>query len=156
MASRSLTGLAAGLLAGAAGVTAHDAVTYVHQALTGSASPSSPGSDVPAGTADGATPASVQSAAAGPLGGTVLGIVIGAAAGALRGLSTTPPQPVAAIGVGAAAWASALGAAAATGAARPAPPQQTAVEALSHLAYGVVTVLALHHLLDPRTPVVPR
>lgn len=156
MASRPLAGIAAGLLAGAAGVTAHNAVNYLHQALTGTAAPSSPASSVPARTADGAADSHAQSAAAGPLGGTILGVGLGAVAGALRGLSTTPPQPVASAGLGVAAWASALGAAAATGAARPATPEQTVVDALSHLAYGVVAVLTLHHLLDPRTPVAPR
>ena len=78
------------------------------------------------------------------------------AAGALRGVSTTPPQPVAMAAVGGAAWGSALAAAAATGAARPTSPASTVAEAVSHLAYGAVTVLTLHWLLDPATPLVRR
>lgn len=160
MASTTLVGLAAGALAGAAGTTAHNAVTYLHQALTGTASPSSPASDVPARTAGDADDAVVDSAkrpdAAGPLGGIGIGVGVGMLAGALRGVSTTPPQPVAALAVGGAAWAAALGASAATGNARSTSATETVVEALSHLAHGAVTVIALHWMLDPRTPVAPR
>ena len=158
MATRPLTGLVAGLLAGAAGVTAHNAVNYVHQAVTGKSAPSSPASGVPANTADGAadTSSKHQAAAAGPLGGTVLGLVVGAVAGSLRGVASTPPQPVASALVGLAAWGSAVAAAAATGSAPTTDAEQTLVDALSHLAFGVVTVLTLHQLVDPRTAVVGR
>lgn len=161
MADNRLAGIAAGLLAGAAGATAHDAVTYLYQAVTGGTSPSSPRSNTPAATAEGAqggSPSSpdAQSAAAGPLGGVLVSLAVGAAAGALRGETATPPQPLAMAAVGGAAWGGALAGASVTGAARPTSPASTVVEAVSHLAYGVVTVLTLHWLLDPQTPLVRR
>ena len=161
MADTRIAGIAAGLLAGAAGATAHDAVTYLYQAVTGGTSPSSPRSNTPAATAEGAQGGSpstpdAQSAAAGPLGGVLVSLAVGAAAGALRGEKATPPQPLAMATVGGAAWGSTLAAASVTGAARTTSGGAAAVEAVSHLAYGVVTVLTLHWLLDPQTPLVRR
>jgi len=155
-----LAGIAAGLLAGAAGATAHDLVNYVHHAVTGRAAPSSPTAATPTRTADqagdDAGPTGSQAQAAGPLSGALVGVGIGGAAGGLRALSTTPPQPVAALALGGAAWGAAIAGSAATGAAPAGDVTSAVVDGLSHLAYGVVTVLTLHWLLDPRTPLISR
>lgn len=154
-------GVVAGLLAGAAGATAHNATSYLVQLATASSAPASPTGGVAADTAagfvgdDGSAHTSDHGAvvqAAGPLGGIGIGLGVGAVAGALRSDAATPPQPLAAVALGAAAWGVSLGASTAAGAPRDLTTAAMLSDAAAHLAYGIVTVLTLHRLLDPRTP----
>lgn len=153
MADR-IAGVVAGLLAGAAGATAHNAVGYLHQVLTSTPAPSSPTSTVPANTAAGAggSGRDTRAGGAGALGGLGIAVGVGALAGALRSVATTPPQPAAAAALAAAAWGTSLAASTAGDAPRDTSPAGLAVDGLAHLAYGLVTVLTLHRLLDPLTP----
>lgn len=155
------TGALAGLLAGAAGATAHNATSYLVQLATATPAPASPTGGVAADTAaglagnDGAKHTSdpqVTARAAGPLGGIGIGLGVGALAGALRSEKATPPQPLAAVALGVAAWGASLGASTAAGAPRDLTTTAMLSDAAAHLAYGIVTVLALHRLLDPATP----
>lgn len=149
----SSDGVVAGVLAGLAGAGAHNAVAYLVQLVTSTPPPASPTSATPTETARSLAGASAgRSAAAGPLGGLGIGVGVGAVAGALRSLSTTPPQPAAAAVLGLTAWGTSAAVTSATH-----TPRDTSVTAMvgdlaAHLAYGLVTVLTLHRLLDPRTP----
>ncbi len=97
------TGVTAGLLAGAAGATALNAVTYLDQALTGDSPTASPAGPSVSETArqgngaEGAQISSVRARALGPLGGLGIGLGVGAAAGAIRGTNFTPPPALAAV-----------------------------------------------------------
>lgn len=157
-------GITAGLLAGAAGSTALNAVTYLDQAATGDAPTASPAGTSVTEAARQTTDAagkqadSARARALGPLGGLGIGVGVGAVAGAIRGANATPHPVVAAIVTGAAAMAVGDGAAVASGGARRdwASPANLARDLVAHLAYGAVTGYALHRMLDPHTPVVSR
>lgn len=162
--SRALSGLTSGLLAGAAGATALNAWTYAQQAIQGTPSSATP---------DQAAQAVIESVGAsvsgnadvrqnrleglGPLSGYGVGLGIGALAGLLRAWRVKVPFPVAVAGVGLGAMAVSDGVMAATGITDPRTwsPYSVLQDAVPHLAYGAVTVLALHRMLDPHTIQVP-
>ncbi|GAB2476200.1 hypothetical protein [Jatrophihabitans fulvus] len=164
--SRIWNGIVTGMLAGAAGATAKNAVSYLDQAVTQDAPPSSPQSSAVGGTAGAVTDAAPgqqssavtgnRAAALGNLGGLGIGLGVGAVAGALRGDHATPNPVVAASAVGVAAMAVGNGLAAATGQSSARSGGNLARDLVAHLAYGAVTSWALHRLLDPRTPAVAR
>ena len=158
------TGITAGILAGAAGATAKNVVSYLDQAVQGEGATTSPASHSVAGAAKQATGAAGSQAdgaraeALGPLGGLGIGLGVGALAGLIRGSNATPPPVVAAVATGLVAMSIGEGAAVATGTAKPgwAAPGNLLRDFIPHLAYGAVTGWALHRILDPRTPVVSR
>jgi hypothetical protein len=162
--SKLWVGIGAGLLAGAAGATAKNAVSFVDQAAQGDPPPSSPHAAEASGTAAAAVSGpghelhSARASALGSLAGLGIGVGIGAAAGALRGVRATPNPAVAAIATGLAAMAVGEGAAVASGNARSdwASPANLLRDLVAHLAYGATTGYALHRLLDPHTPRVAR
>lgn len=155
-----LTGLTSGLIAGAAGATALNTVTYVLQAVQGTPSSATP--DQAAQAVVEATGAEVPGSpdqrqnrleGLGPLAGYAVGLGVGAVAGALRGSTAKVPFPVAVAGVG-------LGAMAISDTVmtllkitdpRSWTPKTVLSDAVPHLAYGAVTVLGLHRMLDPHT-----
>lgn len=141
------------MLAGAAGSAAQNAVAYLVQLVTATPPPASPNSSTPTDAADTVTGAgSGRSAAAGQLGGLRIGVRLGAVAGALRTRSTTPPQPAAAAALGFAALGASAAVTSATRTPRDTSPAAIVGDVAAHLAYGVVAVVTLHRLLDPRTP----
>ncbi len=158
--SRALSGITSGLIAGAAGATALNAWTYAQQAIQGTPSSATP---------DQAAQAVIESVGAtvpgnpdtrqnrleglGPLSGYGVGLGVAAVAGLLRALSVKVPFPVAVAGVGFGAMAVSDGVMAATGITDPRTWTSHSVlqDALPHLAYGAVTVLALHRMIDPHT-----
>lgn len=157
-------GITAGMLAGAAGATAMNAVSYADQAVQGNASTTSPtGGSVAetareAGNSAGAPTDGAKAGALGPLGGLGIGVGVGAVAGLIRGSNATPPPVTAAIVTGLVAMGIGEGAAVATGAAKSdwASPANLLRDLVPHLAYGAVTAIALHRMLDPRTSIVSR
>ena len=152
-------GLTAGVIAGAAGATALNAVTYLDQTIQGDAATSSPASGAPAAAASELTGVDATRAAGlGPLGGLAIGLGVGAVAGLTRGANATPPPLVAAVVTGVAAMLVGDGVAVATGTAESdwASPAKLLRNLVPHLAYGVVTGAALHRMLDPRTSIIHR
>lgn len=150
------TGVTGGLLAGAAGATAKNAVSYLDQALTHDAPPSSPNSSTVAQTAGsvadaaGAETSGARVTAAGALGGLGIGLGVGAVAGVVRGANRTPNPLVAALITGLAAMGVGDGLAAVTHSSKKVTqPTQLARDVVSHTAYGAVTAYALHRILDP-------
>lgn len=157
--NKTWTGLTAGMLAGAAGATALNAVNYADQAVRGNAPTSSPAGPNVASAAAQVTKAGPNRAAAlGPLGGLGVGVGIGALAGVVRGRSATPPPVLAAVLTGLAALAVGDGVALATGTARSdwKRPVTLLRELVPHLVYGAVTGVALHRMVDPNTSAVGR
>ena len=158
--TRSVTGMTSGLLAGAAGATALNAVTYAVQAVRGTPSSATP---------DQAAQAVVESAGAevpgspderqnrleglGPLSGYGVGLGVGALAGALRASTVKVPfvVAVAAVGLGAMAVSDTVMTALGITDPRSWTPSSVLNDAVPHLAYGAVTVLALHRMIDPHT-----
>ena len=152
-------GLSAGILAGAAGATALNAVNYADQAVRGNAPTSSAAGPHVASTAAEVTKAGpVRAAALGPLGGLGVGVAVGALAGLVRGSAATPPPVLAAVATGLVAMAAGDGVALATGTARPdwRAPVTLLRELVPHLVYGAVTGIALHRMLDPQATDVRR
>ena len=158
--SRILTGLTSGALAGAAGATALNAVSYAKQAVQGSASSATPDQAALAAVeALGAkVPGSPDARAnrlegLGPLAGIGLGMGVGALAGALRASGITIPIAAAPAVLGLAAMALSDGVMTALGITDPRTWTMTSVleDAVPHLTYGAATVLALHRMVDPRT-----
>lgn len=162
--AKKWNGITAGLLAGAAGATAKNAISYLDQGVAGNSPTTSPTaatvSDTAAATIDkvGGRVDGSRASALGPLGGLGIGLGVGAVAGMLRSSNATPNPVVAAIVTGVAAMAVGDGAAVATGGARRdwAAPANLVRDLISHLAFGAVTGYALHRMLDPRTPVASR
>lgn len=161
--SRTFAGVVAGMIAGAAGATALNAVSHIDQAVRGR-----PASDAPkrtaAALADVAGASDVDVAnddttanrleGIGSLAGLGVGVGIGALAGVLRIYWVKVPKPLAPVLVGLAAMAVSDGTMAALGVAEPKKwtPGSVVEDAVPHIAYGMVTTAALHRLLDPRTP----
>ncbi|MBE7189411.1 hypothetical protein [Jatrophihabitans endophyticus] len=160
--NKTWAGITAGLLAGAAGATAKNIVSYLDQTATGDAPPSSPSGPTVTNTASTASVVAAETedrsraGAAGPLGGLLIGLGVGAVAGVARGTNATPNPAVAAVVTGLAAMAVGDGAAAAGGQAATFTPARLGRDLIAHLAYGGVTAYALHRMLDPHTPSVAR
>ncbi len=157
---RITAGLSSGLLAGAAGATALNLVTYAQQAIKGTASSATPdqaalavtqaiGAHVP-GDAD-----SRQNRleGLGPLSGLGVGLGVGALAGLARALGVKVPLGAAPVLLGLGAMAISDGVMTAVGITDPRSwtVDTVANDVLPHLVYGAVTVLALHRMIDPRT-----
>ena len=144
-----------GALAGAAGTTALNAVTYADMAVRGR-----PASTLPERAVDELTQeAGVSIPGSGadkdnrreglaPLLGIATGIGVGAAAGVLRPLLTRLPLVVGGVVVGALAMAGSDLPMKAMGLTNPSDWSATdwAADAVPHAAYGLVTVLTLRHL----------
>jgi hypothetical protein len=158
---KPVAGVVAGMLAGAAGATALNVVTYVDQAVRARPAGDTPGQtvnalsdatgiDVPGG------PEARQNRleGLGPLAGLAVGIGVGAVAGALRAYSIKVPKALAAavIGLGAMAISDTTMTALKISDPRTWTPSSVAADAIPHLAYGAVTTTTLHLLLDPQTP----
>jgi hypothetical protein len=150
-----LNGLANGALAGAAGATALNAFTYTQQAITGSPSSATPdqaaqavihaaGAEVPG------SPDTRQNRleGLGPLSGYGVGIGVGALAGALQEIGVELPFGIATLAVGLGAMAVSDGVMAIVGITDPRSwtPSSVLSDALPHLAYGVVSILALRRM----------
>lgn len=150
--------ITAGLLAGAAGTTALNAVTYADMALRGRAASEMPEQLVDraadaAGvrTGDGETAANRRQAL-GALLGYVVGLGTGAAYGAAGGARGPVGVVAGALGLAVAAALAADGPAVALGLTDPRtwPPGSWASDAVPHLAYGVVTAVAYDGLTRAR------
>jgi len=159
--SRLLAGAAAGALAGAAGATALNATSYLDMVLRGRPAGSSPkatvdaasdaaGTDVP-GERD---QAQNRASGAGELAGIGVGLGVGAVAGILRAFHVKIPMVLAPVVTGLGAMAISDSAMTALGVTDPRSwdAGTVASDALPHLAYGTVLTVALHLMLDPRTP----
>ena len=144
-----------GALAGAAGTTALNAVTYVDMAARGRPASSTPEKSVEAM----ASRAGVEVAGdeetrqnrlsgLGPLFGAATGVGVGVVFGLLRWAGFRLPGPVGALVVGAAAMAAADVPMTTLGVSNPAEWDAAGwlSDALPHLAYGAVTVATLHGL----------
>ena len=157
---RLLTGLTSGVLAGAAGATALNAVTYALQAVQGTASSATPdqaalavtdelGIDVPG------DPDTRQNRleALGPLSGLAVGLGVGGAGGLLRALGIKIPIGLAPIVLGLGAMTISDSVMTAVGITDPRTwtPSTVLQDAAPHLVYGAVTVLTLHRMIDPHT-----
>jgi hypothetical protein len=158
--ARLTTGITSGLLASAAGATALNAFTYAQQALKGTPSGATPDQAAQATieTVGGhvrGTPDQRQNRleGLGPLSGYGVGLGVGALAGALRAYGVKVPIGLAPVIVGLGAMAISDGVMSALGIADPRTWTASSVvnDALPHLAYGGVTVLALHRMIDPHT-----
>lgn len=158
--SRALTGLTSGMLAGAAGATALNLFTYTQQAVAGTPSGATPdqaaqavvqavGAEVPG------TPDQVQNRleGLGPVSGLGVGLGIGALAGLLRAFGVKIPIAAAPVILGLGAMAVSDGVMTAVGVTDPRTwtPASVVQDAVPHLVYGAVTVLALHRMIDPST-----
>jgi hypothetical protein len=155
-----LSGLTSGALAGAAGATALNAYTYASQAVTGSPSSATP---------DQAAQATVEAVGAtvpgspdtrqnrleglGPLTGYGVGLGVGAIAGVLRAAGVKVPIGLAPVAVGLAAMAISDSTMTALKITDPRSwtPSSVVNDAVPHLFYGAVTVLALHRMVDSHT-----
>ena len=153
-------GITSGLIAGAAGTTALNLVSYVRQTVQATPSSATPdqaaesvvravGAEVPG------TPDERQNRleGLGPLAGLGVGLGVGALAGGLRATTLKVPFPaaVAAVGLGAMAISDTVMAVLGISSPRPWTPASVAQDAAPHLTYGAVTILALHRMLDPHT-----
>ncbi len=158
--SNVLTGLTSGLLAGAAGATALNALAYAQQAVRGTPSSATPDQAAEAvldaaGTGVPGNPDERQNRleGMGPLAGYGVGVGVGALAGAIRASGRKTPFVLAVAGVGLGAMAISDGVMAALGISDPRSwtAASVAQDTVPHLAYGAVTVLALHRMIDPHT-----
>ena len=151
-------GITSGLLAGAAGATALNIVSYTKQAIDGTASSATPdqaaqavahavGAEIPG------SPDTRQNRleGLGPLSGYGVGMGVGALAGALRALGVRLPPGIAPLAIGLGAMAISDGVMTAVGITDPRTwtPTSVATDALPHLAYGAATALALKRMVDP-------
>ena len=159
--ARSFAGVVAGMIAGAAGATALNAVTYLDQAVRGRPAGSTPSRTAKAladavnvSVPGGRDTAQNRFEGLGPLAGLGVGVGVGALSGLLRIYWVKTPKPVAAVAVGLGAMAISDSTMTALGVAEPRDwtAGTVAADAIPHLAYGLVTTAALHRLLDPRTP----
>ncbi|MCI2239467.1 hypothetical protein MO973_03340 [Paenibacillus sp. TRM 82003] len=149
-------GLLGGAAAGAAGVTALNAATYLDMAVRGRPSSSTPQDtvealaervhvDVPG---EGASREN-RLQGLGPLQGIATGVGVGALWGLGRALGVRSPFVVSAVGAGGAAMALADGSMAALGVSDPRewPVSSWAADAVPHLAYGAVVVGVLRAIV---------
>lgn len=157
---RVRAGLTSGMLAGAAGATALNAFSYAQQAIKGTASSATPdqaalavtqavGAQVP-GNAD---TKQNRLEGLGPLSGLAVGLGVGAFGGLLRALGVKVPIGLAPVALGLGAMAISDGVMSAVGITDPRSwtPASVVQDAVPHLVYGAVTVLALHRMIDPHT-----
>ena len=158
--SRLLTGLTSGMIAGAAGSTALNAFSYTKQAFNGQPSSATPDQAAQAviQSVGGEVPGTPAKKAArleglGPLSGLGVGLGIGALAGMLRAAGIKIPMPAAPVVLGLGAMAVSDGVMTAVGITEPRTwtPSSVLQDALPHVVYGAVTVLALHRMIDPDT-----
>jgi len=147
------TVLRRGVAAGAAGVTALNAVTYLNMALRGRAA-----SDAPEQTVEALTKAlgahipgggdvrRSRRTALGALSGIGTGIAVGVAASTARAAGFTLPAPVGVLVTGAAAMAASDVPMAALGVSDPRgwAPSAWLSDVVPHLAYGLVTRVVVH------------
>ncbi len=151
-----------GLLAGGAGTTALNIVSYADMARRGRDASSAPADlvaevarrhdvDVP-GTGD---ERSHRLSALGALSGSASGLGIGALGGVLRGIGVRPGALAGSVVAGAGAMAATDGALAAYGVSDPASWSRAdwTADALPHLAYGAVTHATLSALEREDAPV---
>ncbi|MBA3523826.1 MAG: hypothetical protein H0T85_04595 [Geodermatophilaceae bacterium] len=159
--ARPLSGAVAGILAGMAGATALNAVTYADQAIRARPAGDTPGQTVNAlaDTAGVSVPGGAEERqnrleGLGPLSGLAVGIGVGALSGLLRGFSVKVPKVVAAtvVGLGAMAISDTAMTLLKISDPRTWTVRSVVADAVPHLAYGAVTVATLHRLLDPQTP----
>lgn len=159
--ARPIAGVIAGVLAGAAGATALNAVTYLDQALRARPAGDTPSKTVEAlaDATDTAVPGDAEErenrfAGLGPLAGLAVGMGVGAVAGALRAYSIKIPKVLASaiIGLGAMGISDTTMALLKVSDPKSWTPGSVAADAIPHLTYGAVTVATLHRLLDPTTP----
>lgn len=140
-----------GALAGAAGATALNAVTYADMAWRARPSSSTPEQTVEnlAGKANVEVPGEGEDrdnrlSGLGALSGIVTGIAVGAVYGVARSVGFRPPAPLSALLVGAAAMAGANGPMALLGVSDPREwsTSDWVSDVVPHLAYGLTTVAA--------------
>ncbi len=152
------TNLLRGAVAGAAGTTALNAVTYLDMALRARPASSMPqrAVDEIAKRAGRPVPGEGEEhdnrlQGLGPLAGIAAGVGVGTVAGLLRPLVVRLPASVAAILLGGAAMAGSDGPLAAVGLTDPRSwsAREWLTDLAPHLAYGAVTVAALH-MASPR------
>jgi hypothetical protein len=152
---RFVTDITTGVIAGAAGATALNAFTYAQQAVSGAPSSATP--DQTAHAAIEAVGAHVPGSpdkrqnrleGLGPLSGYGVGLGVGAVAGAVRASLVRIPVVLSPVVVGLAAMAVSNGAMIALGITDPRTwsPKSVANDAVPHLVYGAVTVLALRRM----------
>lgn len=140
-----------GAVAGAAGTTALNAVTYLDMLVRGRPSSSTPeqtvqrladqaGMSIPGG----GDARDSRVSGAGALLGLLTGVGVGLGYGVARALGWRPPLPVAVVVTGAAAMAGSAGPMAAVGVTdlRQWSAADWISDALPHLAYGLVTAAA--------------
>jgi hypothetical protein len=144
-----------GAIAGAAGTTALNAVTYLDMAARGRPSSSTPQDTVEtlAGTIGADIPGDDETrqnrlSGLGPLLGILTGVGVGALLGTLRHAGVRLPAPLAAVAAGAAAMSASNGSMAALGVTDPRrwDADSWLSDALPHVAYGAVTIATLHAL----------
>jgi hypothetical protein len=144
-----------GALAGAAGTTALNAVTYLDMAARGRPSSSTPEDTVEAlaGTIGAEIAGDEETrqnrlSGLGPLLGIVTGVGVGTLLGTLRYAGLRLPAPLAALAAGAAAMGASNGAMTTFGVTDPRQWDANSwlSDALPHLAYGAVTIATLHAL----------
>lgn len=158
--SRVFAGLVAGAIAGAAGATALNVVSYADMSVRGrsaggpeataEAVASAAGTDVPG---DGQE-AKDRAAGLGNIAGIAVGVGVGAITGVLRIYHVKIPKYLAPFVSGLAAMAISDGVKTGLKVTDPRSwdAKSVAADALPHFAYGLVQSAALHRLLDPRTP----
>lgn len=158
--SRVFAGLVAGAIAGAAGATALNVVSYADMSVrgrsaggpeaTGEALASAAGTEVPGDAQE----KKDREAGLGNIAGIAVGVGIGAITGVLRIYHVKIPKYLAPFVSGLAAMAVSDSVKAGLKVTDPRPwdVKSVAADALPHLAYGLVQTAALHRLLDPRTP----
>jgi hypothetical protein len=158
---RPIAGGFAGVLAGAAGATALNLVTYMDQAARARPAGDTPGQTVNAladkagiGVPGNADQRENRLEGLGPLAGLAVGLGVGAISGLLRGYTIKVPKAVAAVAIGLGAMGISDATMTALKVSNPKTwtPGSVAADAIPHLAYGAITTLTLHLLLDPRTP----
>jgi len=161
--SRFTTEILRGLLAGAAGATALNMWTYGRQAISGSASGATPdqAAEATIEAVGGHVPGSPdvrqnRLEGLGPLSGYGVGLTVAVAASALHAYPPHLRSGPAAIAVGLSAMAISDGVMTALGITDPTAwtPKSLLNDALPHLAYGAVTVLALHQMSKPGSRVI--
>jgi hypothetical protein len=147
-----LSGALRGAAAGAAGVTALNAVTYLDMVYRGRPASDTPqqlvervAADVGVGVPGSGEERENRLQGLGPLAGVLTGVAVGAVAGTLRAAGVRLPAAVAAPLVGLTAMAGADGPLAATGLSDPRTwaAADWAADLLPHLAYGAVVEAVL-------------
>jgi hypothetical protein len=156
MKNSLIAGVGWGVIAGAAGATGLNIVTYLDQAIRARPATDTPGQTVEAlaGAVGTEVPGDPEQRAnrlegLGPLAGLAVGLGVGAVAGAVRALGLRLPWPLAAtaIGLGAMTTSDSTMTALKISDPRSWTAATVASDALPHLAYGTVTALVLRRAL---------